>query len=99
MHAITEADITEPRRLIREHSERTGESLSPTSYVVARLAQAMKIMKTKERDHGKVRPGSPARRPPARSVRAVWMSARRNRRPPEDNQPSVEVPELERREA
>ena len=41
MHAITEVDITEARRLIREHRERTGESLSLTAYVVACLACAI----------------------------------------------------------
>lgn len=41
MHAITEADITEPRRLMREHRERTGEGLSLTAYVVACLALAV----------------------------------------------------------
>lgn len=41
MHAITEADITGPRRLIREHRERTGERLSLTAYVVTCLARAV----------------------------------------------------------
>ena len=41
MHAITEVDVTEPRRLIREHRERTGERLSLTAYVVACLARAV----------------------------------------------------------
>lgn len=41
MYAITEADVTEPRRLIREHRERTGERLSLTAYVVACLARAV----------------------------------------------------------
>jgi pyruvate/2-oxoglutarate dehydrogenase complex dihydrolipoamide acyltransferase (E2) component len=39
IHLITEADITEPRRLIAEHRERTGERLSLTGYVVACLAR------------------------------------------------------------
>lgn len=41
IHAITEVDITEPRRLIREHRERTGEKLSLTAYVVACLARTV----------------------------------------------------------
>lgn len=41
MHGITEVDITKPRRLIREHHKRTGESLSLTAYVVACLARAV----------------------------------------------------------
>lgn len=41
MHAITEVDVTEPRRLIREHRERTGEGLSLTAYVIACLARAV----------------------------------------------------------
>jgi pyruvate/2-oxoglutarate dehydrogenase complex dihydrolipoamide acyltransferase (E2) component len=39
IHLISEADITEPRRLIAEHRERTGERLSLTGYVVACLAR------------------------------------------------------------
>lgn len=41
MHALVEADITEPRRLIREHREITGERLSLTAYVVACVARAV----------------------------------------------------------
>jgi pyruvate/2-oxoglutarate dehydrogenase complex dihydrolipoamide acyltransferase (E2) component len=41
IHAITEVDITEPRRLLREHRERTGESLSLTAFVIACLARAV----------------------------------------------------------
>jgi pyruvate/2-oxoglutarate dehydrogenase complex dihydrolipoamide acyltransferase (E2) component len=41
IHTLTEADITEPRRLIREHRERTGERLSFTAYVVTCLARAV----------------------------------------------------------
>ena len=37
IHGITEVDITEPRRLMREHKERTGETLSLTAYVVGVL--------------------------------------------------------------
>jgi hypothetical protein len=41
IHILTEVDVTEPRRLIREHCERTGESLSLTAYIVACLARAV----------------------------------------------------------
>lgn len=41
IHSITEVDISDPRRLIREHKERTGETLSLTAYVVACLARAV----------------------------------------------------------
>lgn len=41
VHLLTEVDITEPRRLMREHRERTGESLSLTAYVVTNLARAV----------------------------------------------------------
>lgn len=41
IHLITEVDIAEPRKLIREHRERTGERLSLTAYVVACLARAI----------------------------------------------------------
>lgn len=41
MHAITEADITDPRHPIREHREHTGEGLSLTAYVVACFARAV----------------------------------------------------------
>jgi pyruvate/2-oxoglutarate dehydrogenase complex dihydrolipoamide acyltransferase (E2) component len=41
IHGITEADIGEPRRLMEEHRERTGEALSLTAYVVACLARAV----------------------------------------------------------
>src|SRR5512137_671875 len=39
IHLITEADITEQRRLIAGYRERTGERLSLTGYVVACLAR------------------------------------------------------------
>jgi pyruvate/2-oxoglutarate dehydrogenase complex dihydrolipoamide acyltransferase (E2) component len=39
IHLVTEVDISEPRRLIAEHRERTGERLSLTGYVVACLAR------------------------------------------------------------
>jgi pyruvate/2-oxoglutarate dehydrogenase complex dihydrolipoamide acyltransferase (E2) component len=42
IHSITEVDITEPRRLIREHYESTGEKLSLTAYIVTCLAQVIK---------------------------------------------------------
>jgi pyruvate/2-oxoglutarate dehydrogenase complex dihydrolipoamide acyltransferase (E2) component len=41
IHTITEVDVTEPRRLIRQHQERTGERLSLTAYVVASLARTV----------------------------------------------------------
>lgn len=41
MYALVEADVTTPRRLIREHRERTGEGLSLTAYVVWCVARAM----------------------------------------------------------
>lgn len=39
IHLVTEVDVTEPRRLIARHRERTGERLSLTAYVVACLAR------------------------------------------------------------
>jgi pyruvate/2-oxoglutarate dehydrogenase complex dihydrolipoamide acyltransferase (E2) component len=42
IHSFTEVDITEPRRLIKEHFERNGENLSLTAYIVACLAQVIK---------------------------------------------------------
>ena len=41
IHFITEVDVDTPRRLIREHRERTGERLSFTAYIVACLARAI----------------------------------------------------------
>lgn len=41
IHCLTEIDITEPRRLIREHFEKTGEKLSFTAYIVTCLARAI----------------------------------------------------------
>jgi len=41
IHALIEVDITEPRRVIREHHERTGERLSLTAYVIACLGRAI----------------------------------------------------------
>ncbi len=42
IHSITEVDITEPRLLMQEHYERTGEKLSLTAYIVTCLAQVIK---------------------------------------------------------
>ena len=42
IHSITEVDITEPRRLIHDHLQKTGERLSLTAYVVTCLAQVIK---------------------------------------------------------
>lgn len=41
IQALIEVDISEPRRLMREHKQQTGESLSLTAFVVASLAQAI----------------------------------------------------------
>jgi len=41
IQAIIEVDITEPRRIIREHKQQTGEKLSLTAYIVTCLAQAI----------------------------------------------------------
>lgn len=41
IHCITEADITIPRRLIKEHFESTGKKLSLTAYVVKCLADSI----------------------------------------------------------
>ena len=42
IHGFTEIDITEPRRIIREHFEQTGEKLSFTAYIVTCLAHVIK---------------------------------------------------------
>lgn len=42
IHSFAEVDITEPRRLVREHFERTGEKLSFTAYIVACFAEVIK---------------------------------------------------------
>ncbi len=42
IHCLARADVTEPRRMIRAHFEKTGEKLSFTAYVVTCLAQVMK---------------------------------------------------------
>lgn len=41
-HGFTEIDITEPRRILKRHYERTGEKLSFTGYIVLCLANAVK---------------------------------------------------------
>jgi len=41
MHGLAEVDVTEARRRIHLHRERTGETLSFTGYVVACLARAV----------------------------------------------------------
>ena len=41
IQALIEVDISEPRRIIREHQQRTGEKLSLTAFVVACLAKAV----------------------------------------------------------
>jgi pyruvate/2-oxoglutarate dehydrogenase complex dihydrolipoamide acyltransferase (E2) component len=41
IHAILEVDISEPRRLLAQHKQQIGESLSLTAYVIACLAQAV----------------------------------------------------------
>jgi pyruvate/2-oxoglutarate dehydrogenase complex dihydrolipoamide acyltransferase (E2) component len=42
IHSFTEIDISEPRRLIKEHLKNTGEKLSLTAYIVACLARTIK---------------------------------------------------------
>ena len=42
IHSLCETDITVPRRMMREHCERTGEKLSFTAYIVYCLAQVIK---------------------------------------------------------
>lgn len=42
IHAFTEIDITEPRCLIKEHFEKTGEKLSLTAYIVTCLTRVIK---------------------------------------------------------
>ena len=41
IHAIIEVDITEPRRLMQEHRQCTGERLSMTAFVITCLARAI----------------------------------------------------------
>ena len=42
IHSLCETDVTLPRRMMREHFERTGEKLSFTAYIVYCLAQVVK---------------------------------------------------------
>ncbi len=42
IHCLARADVTEPRNIIREHFENTGEKLSLTAFVVKCLAQVVK---------------------------------------------------------
>jgi pyruvate/2-oxoglutarate dehydrogenase complex dihydrolipoamide acyltransferase (E2) component len=41
IHAIVEVDISKPRRLIREHGQRTRKKLSLTAYITTCLAQTV----------------------------------------------------------
>jgi pyruvate/2-oxoglutarate dehydrogenase complex dihydrolipoamide acyltransferase (E2) component len=41
IHCLTEIDITEPRRIIRENFSKTGEKLSFTAYIVTCLSRAI----------------------------------------------------------
>jgi pyruvate/2-oxoglutarate dehydrogenase complex dihydrolipoamide acyltransferase (E2) component len=41
IQSIIEVDITEPRRIIREYQQQSGEKLSLTAYIVTCLAQAI----------------------------------------------------------
>lgn len=41
IHSITEVDITEPRRFIREHYQLSGEKLSLTAFIIICLARAV----------------------------------------------------------
>ena len=41
IHGFTEVDISEPRRLMKEHFEKTGEKPSLTAYIVTCLAQTI----------------------------------------------------------
>jgi pyruvate/2-oxoglutarate dehydrogenase complex dihydrolipoamide acyltransferase (E2) component len=42
IHGFTEVDISVPRRLMKEHFEKTGEKLSMTAYIVTCLAQTIR---------------------------------------------------------
>jgi len=42
IHSFSEVDISEPRKLLKAHFNKTGEKLSLTSYIVLCLAQTMK---------------------------------------------------------
>ncbi|MBN2274798.1 MAG: 2-oxo acid dehydrogenase subunit E2 [Bacteroidales bacterium] len=41
IHGFTEVDISEPRRIMKEHYEKTGEKLSLTAYIVTCLARVL----------------------------------------------------------
>jgi pyruvate/2-oxoglutarate dehydrogenase complex dihydrolipoamide acyltransferase (E2) component len=41
IHCVTEVDVSEPRRLLKEYYEKRGEKLSFTGYIVACLARAV----------------------------------------------------------
>jgi hypothetical protein len=41
VHGLLEVDVTVPRRMIREHRSRTGETLSFTAFVIACVARAV----------------------------------------------------------
>ena len=41
IHGLVEMDVTEARRLIREHKTKTGESLSFTAFIISCLGQAV----------------------------------------------------------
>lgn len=41
IHSLAQADVTEPRRMIREHYAKTGEKLSFTAHVVKCLAEVV----------------------------------------------------------
>jgi pyruvate/2-oxoglutarate dehydrogenase complex dihydrolipoamide acyltransferase (E2) component len=41
IHSILEVDVSEPRRVIREHMRRTGERLSFTAFIVTCLVRAI----------------------------------------------------------
>jgi pyruvate/2-oxoglutarate dehydrogenase complex dihydrolipoamide acyltransferase (E2) component len=41
IQTLIEVDISEPRRLMREHKQQTGESISLTAFIVTSLAQAI----------------------------------------------------------
>lgn len=45
IHGLLEIDVTRPRRLIRAHKARTGETLSFTAFIIACLGQAMDMNK------------------------------------------------------
>jgi pyruvate/2-oxoglutarate dehydrogenase complex dihydrolipoamide acyltransferase (E2) component len=46
VHGLFEVDVTQAQTIIREHKERTGESLSFTAFVMACLGQAIDMNRT-----------------------------------------------------